>query len=424
MKMSSGSLIFLCLSAIATGAGAESLSSKAFQVKGGQLGYIERNEVYSAWNANDLSSVLKPGMKVMFFGRGEGCDLHASGGPVTNEGTSRFEQALKLTGIPLAVTGKGQRWAPSANTPQCDQSVREQVGDSFVHVNEDPVSGGIGMFTFTGPDQNGRRSFFRQFGKDGKNGTGANANIEGSFVAFRFDWQKGNTVRPWATDDGLPIDQRNAEFRTVQSVVAVSVGDAVTKRGDEPVQAKQQFIAAFINRACFQNAGAKKNLCQLQYLFNVAVYRSGVKDWANVKWFKFAGLLVDPVQGGMPVIHGPIAKKGEACVDQKTGLELYTSLGEASRHDVFKDKTFRVQVSFEQLKNALKIIAANYLKKNHNEVILSDLGGLFGDRWNDPSEWLLLSINVSQEVFNPTSDTRVLIGGSVKEIAAGLASLH
>ncbi len=339
MKIIKHLLVALCLSLMATTTGAESLSSTAFQYKGGQLGYLERNEVYSAWNANDPSSVLKPGMKVMFFGRAEGCDLRAANGPVKNQGSVKFSHALDLTGIPLAPEGKGQRWTPSGNTEQCDESVREQVGDSFAHVNEDPENGGIGIFTFTGPDQKGQRSFFRQFDKSGKNGTGANANIEGTFVVFRFDWQKGNTVRPWA--GGVkPDEQRKAEFRTVQSVAVVSVGDEVAGRGDEPVQAKQQFIAAFINRACFQSGGGKKGLCQLQYLFNVAVYRAGVTDWDTVKWFKNAGVWMDPAQGGMPVVHGPIGRRGETSQYQGSGIELYTSLGEPSQHDIFKDKTF------------------------------------------------------------------------------------
>jgi hypothetical protein len=405
---------------LAINVGAESLSTAAFQYKGGKLGYLERNEVYSAWNANDPVSVLKPGMKVMFFGRAEGCDLRAGNGPVKNQGSVRFSQTFDLTGIPLASEGKGQRWAPSADSEQCGKSVRDQVGDSFVHVNEDQENGGIGIFTFTGPDQKGRRSFFRQFDKSGKNGTGANANIEGTFVAFRFGWQKGNTVLPWAGGE-QPDEKRKAEFRTVQSVAVASVGDGVVGLAGEPIQAKQQFIAAFINRACFQSGGGKKGMCQLQYLFNVAVYRAGVTDWDAVKWFKSAGVFMDPAQGGMPVVHGPVRRSGETTVDEGSGLELYTSLGEPSRHDIFKDKEFRIQVSFSQLKNALKIVAGKQLKKMPNKISQSDLEAVFGEHWGDANEWLLLSVNVSQEVYNSDSNARALIGGGIKAIAVGIA---
>jgi len=418
MRTTIYSIVILLLSLIAINTGAESLTSTAFQYKGGRLGYLERNEVYSAWNPNDPSSVLKPGMKVLFFGRAEGCESRVGNGPVKNQGGVRFSQSLELTGVPLASEDNGRRWAPSANSEQCDKSVRDQVGDSFVHVNENPENGGIGIFTFTGPDQKGRRSFFRQFDKSGKNGSGANANIEGTFVAFRFDWQKGNTVRPWA-EDGQPVDQRKTEFKTVQSVAVASVGDEGASHSDEPLQAKQQFIAAFINRTCFQNSGARKGLCQLQYLFNIAVYRAGVKDWDNVKWFKSAGLFMDPAQGGLPVVHGPVGSRGETTLDQDSGLELYTSLGEPSHHDVFKNKEFRIQVSFAQFKNALRLIAAKALKISPKQPSPADMSTLFSQSWDDPNEWMLTSVNVSQEIYNPYEDVRAHLGGAIREIVIG-----
>lgn len=423
MRTISHSIVILWLSLMATNVGAESLTTAAFQYQGGRLGYLKRNEVYSAWNANNPSSVLKQGMKVMFFGRAEGCESRAGNGPVTNQGSVRFSQALELTGIPLAPEDNGQRWAPSANSDQCDNSIRDQVGDSFVHVNENPENSGIGIFTFTGPDQKGRRSFFRQFDKSGKNGTGANAYIEGTFVAFRFGLQNENSVVPWATDT-QPVDKRSIEFRTVQSVAVASVGGKAENRYGEIVQAKQQLIAAFINRACFQNSSGKKGLCQLQYLFNVAVYRAGLTDWEAATWFKSAGVFSDPAQGGMPVVHGPIGHSGETTVDEGSGLELYTSLGEPSHHDVFKDKEFRIQVSFSQLKNALKIVAGSQLKKRPNQISPSDLKDVFGERWGEANEWVLLSVNVSQEVHNPIDDLRAFIGGNIKDVAVGAVPLR
>lgn len=412
--MSSCSVVFLFLSAIIMSASAETLSSEVFQMKGGKLGYIERNEVYSAWNPLNPAAVLKPGMKVIFFGRGEGCDVRAGNGPVKNQGNPRFGQTLGLTGISLAHDGKGQRWTPSADTEQCYKSVRDQVGDSFVHVNEDPINGGVGMFTFTGPDVTGRRSFFRQFDKSGRAGKGFNANIEGTFVSFRFDWQKGNTVRPWA-GSSKSLDQRKAEFRTIQSVAAVSVEDKQLSKSEEPIQAKQQFIPAFINRTCFLGGGGK-GMCQLQYLFNTAVIRSGVMNWDTVNWFKYGGVFLDQGQGGMPVVHGPISRRGEAVADAGSGFDLYTSQGEASQHAAFKDKEFRVQVSFSQLKNALVLIAAKSLNKSPSQVTDTDLASIIGPSWNDPDEWLLLSVNISQEVYNPRDDVRAYIGGSIKEL--------
>lgn len=408
--------LYLLLLLCATKSHAESLTHEAFELKAGPIGYLDRHEVYSAWNPNNQALVLKPGMKVMFFGRAMGCDIQAANGPVRNSGSIRFEQAYDLTGIPLAPPGKGQRWVPSGDTEQCEESVREQVGDSFVHVNEDSVNGGIGMFTFTGLGQGGRRTFFQQFDKTGRSGKGANANIEGTFVAFRFDWQKNVSVFPWASG-ASSLEQRVAEFKTTQSVESVSVGDALLGQSAEPIQAKQQFIVAFINLECFRSSGAVKRLCQVQYLFNVAVFRLGIVNWETVKWFRDAGIFADPAQGGMPVVHGPLGQNGAASVDDSSRLELYTSRGESSHHDTFKDKSFIVHVSFAQFKNALRAITARQLKQPISSITTADLVSIFSESWDDPNQWAVLSVNVSQEVHNPVDGQRAYIGGAVREIS-------
>lgn len=410
-------VVFLSLAGMVA---AESLSAKAFSFDRGRLDYPDRGEVYAAWNASDPQLVLKPGMKVLFFGRAEGCDIRAAGGPVKHEGNARFNQAMALTGVPAAPPGKGEKWTPSAESDSCDLSVRGEVGDTFVHLNRDPEQGGIGIFTFTGSEPTGKKgSFFRPFDARGKGGNGANANIEGTFVAFRFDWQKGNTVRPWAGGQET-ADQRAAELKTSQSVVAASV-PAGGK--DKPIQVKQQVIVAFINPTCFREGkDRKKSMCQVQYLFNVAVLRAGVSDWSKVGWFKDAGVFFDPAQGGMPVVHGPLGRNGETSRDHKWDLDLYTSLGAPSQHSVFNDETFHARISFKQLKNTLRLVAAESLKKPAGDVGSGDLSSVFGPKWDDPNEWALLSANVSQEVFNPYSEA-AFIGGSVKGLAFGAGPL-
>jgi hypothetical protein len=152
-------------------------------------------------------------------------------------------------------------------------------------------------------------------------------------------------------------------------------------------------------------------------LFNIAVYRAGVTDWGDVKWFKYAGLFVDPAQGGMPVVHGPVGIRGEVSVDHASGLELYTSLGESSRHDVFKDKEFRIQLSFAQFKNALSLIAAKSLKISPKQISPTDMSSLFSQSWDDPNEWMIISVNVSQEIHNPYDSIRAHLGGATREVS-------
>jgi hypothetical protein len=419
MMMRKSWLLPLCLALAASGAGGESLTATAFRYKGGELSYVDQDQVYAVWNAADASSVNKPGMKVMFWGRAEGCDLRAENGPVTDKGNPKFDQALELTGV---AAGKGKRWAPSANSDQCDAAVRQNVGRSFVHVNEDAANGGVGIFTFTGPDSDGQRSFFRQYDHSGKQGKGYNADIEGTFVHFRFDWKKSTAVRPWA-GDAAAADQRKAAFVTVQSVPAVSMGSGERGKSKSPTQAKQQTMAAFINRACFEAQHGKRGLCQLQYLFNTALYRAEPTDWNAPKWSKNGDLLIDPGQKGMPVIHGLLGRRGESMTEASSGMPLFTSQGEPTQHEAFRDKEFRVEVSFAQLKNALRLIAARTLHKEPAEVADADVASLIGPSWNDPNEWALISLAVAQEVHNPHDESTVYIGGSFKELDIEPASM-
>lgn len=388
-------------------ASAESLTPQAFTFKGGDLTYVDRGEVHSAWNVSDKQAALKPGMKVFFFGRAESCDLSASDGPVTNVGSSRFEDARELTGLPLSRDVR-QRWAPSANTERCEAAARAQVADSFVHVNPGP-DGGVGMFTFTGVDRNGRRPFFQQFDRSGRGGRGHNPNIEGTFVVFRFDWQKGNTVRPWAGPERL------ASFRTVQSVTAVGLGDGAP-RSREPVQAKQQFVIALINKACMAQLTERKGQCMFQYMFNTGLYRANVRDWSREEWFKHGGVFSDPAQGGMAVVNGPLVASGQSLRERRSSVDLYTSRGAPTQHGEFRNTEFRVDVSFAQLINTMRVTAGVHLRRDPQRVSESDLSRVFGNGWNDPNEWLLLSVQLGQEVHNPDQTARVYVGGNIREM--------
>ena len=405
----------MCMLMVAFSAQSESLSSTSFQYDGGTLGYLERNEVYSAWNAKNPKAVQKPGMKVMFFGRAQGCDSAAKDGPVTDVGNPNFEQAQELTGIPLAKESKGQRWTPSANMEQCEASARKQIGDSFVHVNDDPKIGGIGIYTSTGSEKKGEQYFFQPIGAEGKDGMGVNGGIEGTFVTFLFDWEAGNTIRPWA-GDAKTDEKRKAIFKTVQSISVATVGDGVISRTAEPIQAKQQFIVALVNHACWQ-AKEEKNRCKLKYLFNMAVYRTAIKDWGDVKWFQNAGVFNDEAQGGIAIVHGPIGRKGQETKAQGTDLGIYTSQGEPSQHEVFGEKEFRIQVTFAQLKNAMKLALAKTLKKPVAKISTDDLVAYYTGKWDDPNEWMVMSTNTSQEIHNPHSDVHAHIGGAVHSLS-------
>jgi hypothetical protein len=380
---------------------------------------VKRREVFPAWNPDNRSGVLSPGFKVMFFGEGAGCRRNTANGPVTSIGNPYFDQALEMSGIPLATDAAGQRWTPSADIRECAEVSDRPVGDSFVHLNTDGSSAAIGLVTVAGdPLADAGRSFFRPFGAPGRNGRGVNRHIESTFVNFRFDWRREDVIRPWLAEEGVALETA-VELRTVQSVAAFNVGAMAVQSGDLPVQAKQQLMMTVMNRYCFREMRSASRLCQVQYLFNLALYRSGVADWDAIPWAKSAGVFLDPAQGGMPVVHGLLdaGDTGESVSRTPAGLPLYFSLGAASQHDSFFDREFIVRITFEQFTDALFEIAAKTFKKAAADLSHDDVRALYGSRWDDPSQWVLLSLHVGQEVYNPGEDGDGFIGGNVRELS-------
>jgi len=401
---------------VAGAAPAQTLTGSSFHYQGGKPSFVASGKVFAVWNANDPKSMLSPGLKVTFFGQADGCKDDAFNGPVVAKGNPRLAHAQELTGLALD-PGDKLVWSPSGDSDQCGADAHGKVGDSFVHLNTDPARGGIGLFSYTGRAAGGRAPFFQQYDESGRKNTGANAFINGTFVVFRFDWDQTQQIAPWSGGTG---PDPTIEFRTVQSVARADVPERLPPGGgNRPAQAKQQMVLALINRHCFAEGGGKDKLCQLKYLFNVAVFRTGVRSLQAEKWFQDAGVFLDPAQGGIPIVHGPLVAAGAAVYDKRSRAPLYTSVGSPSRNEPFTDQRFAVRVSFSQLKNALRTIASVRDKQPPERIGRESMVAHFGERWDDPKEWLVLSVNVSQEVSNPYRLERAFIGGNVREIYAG-----
>jgi hypothetical protein len=399
--------------ALAGGASAQPGAAKGFHLFPGSVAELARQGAFAAWNANIPVQVLTPGLKVLFFGQAKGCQAGAANGPAVGGTPLHFQTAYSVTGIALADPPLGQRWTPSGQTSQCDAAARGRSGESFAHVNGDARAGGIGMYTGVGAVGPVATPFFGPYGSGGRNGTGNNAGLQGTFVSVVFNWRRADSVFPWAS--ARPDDAALAEFSSVQSVAAVSTGAVGGPPSDGVVQVKQQFIVAMINRHCATLADGVKRRCQLQYVFNIAVFRAGVDDWSQVAWFQRGGVWVDPAQGGMPVVRGPIGPKGVATLDAGTGLELFMSQGEPSQHALFAPKAFSSHVSFAQLKNAIRISAATLSGRKAAGLGARDIARYFGPRWDDANEWAVSSVNVSQEAHNPGPQQQAWIGGHVRE---------
>ncbi|HEV8689376.1 MAG TPA: hypothetical protein VGQ91_03695, partial [Ideonella sp.] len=361
--------------------------------------------LFAAWNPNDPRTALKPGMKVMFFGAAQGCAAGTQG-PATALSDSRLGAIAGLTLLPAAAAPSALRWTPAGRASGCDAGAQERDGASAVYLNADDNAGAVGMLTTSGKQEDGTVPFFGPFGSGGQNGAGTNAFIAGTFVNFRQPWNGADPKQPWT-------GQALARVRSVQSMGAFQLEAAP----GSTVQVKQQMMATFLNTTCMKQVSGQP--CQVQYLFNTAIARSGVSDWSQVAWFQKGDVWFDPAQGGIPIVDGPIFPSGQTTVDSKTGLALFASQGSATQHQAFSGRTFDVTISFAQLTNVMRVVAARKLGVELAALSDDQVTSVWGRAWNERSAWVLLSGHVGQEVYNPSSEHKVQIGGGFKSLYVG-----
>jgi hypothetical protein len=381
-----------------------------FSVGGAQL----RNGIYAAWNPSNSDDLLKPGPKVIFFGSSTACVGLTGAGPVARRAALASREARLKTGLPLD-DADGDFLSPIADSKQCAESGDAQRSGSFVVSSPKNATVGIGLYTSVGSDAEGRRPLLGPFDVLGQSGSGANVGIAGTFVDFREDWQNPKLLNLW--DNHLPLVGKEVTVLEIQTIQSLAIAD-LNFRADAPDaglrQAKQQLTVTFINRACRE--AQPKQSCQIQYLFTVAVVRSGVNDWSTIDWFKRARVWIDPAQGNMPVIDGPIPTKGQDVWDSGQNVDLYESEGDATAHGTFKMKIFRMRISFTQFQNAVRLATATYLKRPVTSVSSGDVELFFGPEWNVGPNWTILSLQVGQEVYSPNPRSESRIGGSFRDI--------
>lgn len=380
----------------------------ALAAPGALDGVSDGRRLFAAWNPT-AQTALAPGMKVMFFGNAEGC---ASGteGPLAAPQPVRLAEVLAAIGVAGTGVTDALRWSPSGAAAGCNLATQGKLGGSSVLLNADDTTGAVGLLTTSGVQSDGQRSFFGPLTAAGQNGSGANAYITGSFVTFRQAWTNDPTPhKPWQGGGAARLQSRQL----------VGVVRGIDAQASSTRQAKQQLIATFINPTCRNELATQGKLCQIQYLFNTAIYRSGVSDWSRETWFNNPRLLNDPGQGGMPVFGGPVPDAGTLATDAGSGLALYRSQGEPTQHGRFLDKTFDVTIGFDQLGNALRLVVANLQALPPAQVTDAMLAAHWGSAWSRPDAWVLLSVQLGQEVYNPEPDLRVEIAGAARHVYVG-----
>jgi hypothetical protein len=408
---------------------AEALSPRAFHYEMGNISYLARMkderpktspDYFANWNPGG-PKMLKPGLQIDFWGRANGCDPALRDGPVSGTGNPLFDHAQALTAIALDPDRKDLRWSPSGNSPQCERDITGETGPAFVHVNTDREHGGIGLYTHTGPlVRNGAALFWGPFGQDGQNGKGANRYVEGTFVVFRFDWRGGNTVRPWSGHEAQDGAGPRAVLRTTESVSAYDIEFAGADERSV-TQLNQHFGATFLNTKCMADRPVG-GICMLKYVFHTAIMRKNVARWDTIPWFNSASLLLDPVQGGMPVFIGPLKQNGEKTLARSAKtLDLWTSQGAATRHSRYPMTAFQAAISFRQLKNALVVAASRLTGRSTDSIAVADIAKYFGSSWSEADTWVLVDFVAAQEIHNTDMTKQAYLGGGYKEIFVGVS---
>lgn len=357
----------------------------------------------SAWNPNNPATVLSAGLHIAFFGEAAGCQARTQG-PVDSFNDARLANVASLTGLPAAHAGAALRWTPSGDTSRCATETQGQRGASAVYLAADDAAGAVGMLTGSRVQADGSTSFFGPYSAGGQDGAGNNANITGTFVAFRQPLSPVTPVQPWAGGTLARVSSRQ------------SVGTATVEgSGAEVVQVQQQMMVTFVNRQCLsQQAGP----CQVQYLINTNMVRSGVTDWSTVTAARQGRVWFDPVQGSLPIVSGPALASGRTTTDA-SGLALWSSQGSASQHGTFSGRTFDVTISFAQLQNVLRSTTASHTGTPVAQVTDAQVADLWGSAWNDSGAWQLLTAHVGQEVYNPDAAFAARIGGGFSHLYVG-----
>ena len=360
------------------------------------------------WNPVGSSSFFAPGMKVSFFGDPQGCATLTKTGTVVNSSASELSYVTGKVGVSL--TTPELSWVPSGNSSGCS-GVSDRTGPAAVYLNASASTGGLSMYTSAGPRSDGKSDFFQQFQSTGQDGNGTNANIVGTYLAFRQNWRSNPTVQPFLGSS------QTARVLVHQAVSGTTLGAA----SGTLAQAQQLVSLHLINNTCRTEGITTGRPCQMNYLFNTAIMRNNVSDWSTVSWAQNVRVWYDAAQGGIPIIEGQLKAKGTASTDSENGLPMFTSQGYATQHGTFGPRSFDVRISMAQLTNALRILTGRALGIAPSAVTNDQLATMWSADLNNPSAWVAESGTAAQEISSADRSRPVEIAGYVRQLYVGPA---
>jgi len=338
--------------------------------------------LFAAW---DPANAGRTGMKIMMFG---GTDAFCP--PDTSGPLSSFPDAVLAAdgypGLPSAVP-IDMRFTPTP-AASCTSAAAGKYGPAIVFLDATHLwlyTAALGKPT----------DLLKPYPPGGVR-QGGGANLVNTSVNYQVT--PDVTVYPW-------VKSGRARVAALAQIVRIRAEDASAL-----TQSGQGMSIYLINRDCMSTLYPGR-LCQMTWTFPQVVARSDISDWSTQPLN--ATVYADPVQNSLPVVSvGLIPDSGEAVTDAQYGLAVLTSRGIPTQHAAFAPARTDVEIEFDQLENAIRLVSAQTLgEPMQTDAKCSQCIQVFGTSWNDPPAWVLSTVVSSQEIYDESGTSGEILGG-------------
>ncbi len=260
--------------------------------------------------------------------------------------------------------------------PYCPET--GESGSNYVTV-QDGV--GIGMYAHAGVDS---RIPYESVLQAYPLTTPGGAGLIATYLSFNPSW----LLEPWTSTN------ETVAIVTQQFVPKTEIDNTKT-------QAQQNVRTVFINKYCHTNRQPGQSC---QFSWNTQLYMEGIHTEDNS-----AHVMFDPAQQGMAVILG----------SAETSPYWSSKGADTQRTPFYGAKSFHLEMSWTQGQNLLieftkQAFAAQGVIRE--TVTYAEVAVHFGAAWQVKSEWIIYSVGLGQEVFNPDKTTTAHMSGMLKSL--------
>ena len=267
-------------------------------------------------------------------------------------------------------------YATAIYSPFCPNT--QESGSNYITIQPGL---GIGMYGHAGADsRTPYESVLQAYPLDQPGGSGLTA----TYLSFNPDW----ILKPW-----------NNPNETVAVVTEQYIPEALSNDSTTQVQEGVRLVA--INLYCYQNMQPGQ-ACQFEW--NTQLFIAGLHSESNSDH-----VLFDPAQMGMPVILGSTQSS-----------RFWTNKGALTqREPYYGSKTFHYEMSWTQAQSLLIEFTKKAFEARgiiRESVTYTEVATHFGAAWQNKDQWVIYSVGVGQEIYNPNKSETAYITGLMKSL--------